>query len=169
MAEYKNPQQEPGSEKRLLLIFLVTFVVMLLAQPLLKKYFPTPAAPQNQPAQAQPAPAATNTPPVKTPAVVTPATGVTKQAAAETETVIENDLYRITFTNRGAEVKSWILKKYDNDAKNGPLDLVNQAGSAIWASAVVVGLRRRPARPSGLRVIRELRRRPAKCANQRYF
>jgi YidC/Oxa1 family membrane protein insertase len=139
LAEYKNPQQEPGSEKRLLLIFLVTFVVMLLAQPLLKKYFPTPAAPQNQPAQAQPAPAA-NTPPVNTPTVVTPATGVTKQAAAETETVIENDLYRITFTNRGAEVKSWILKKYDNDAENGPLDLVNQAAAAqfgrplsLWA------------------------------------
>jgi YidC/Oxa1 family membrane protein insertase len=139
LAEYKNPQQEPGSEKRLLLIFLVTFVVMLLAQPLLKKYFPTPAAPQNQPAQAKPAPAA-NTPPGNTPTAVNPATGVTKQAAAETETVIENDLYRITFTNRGAEVKSWILKKYDNDAENGPLDLVNQAAAAqfgrplsLWA------------------------------------
>ncbi len=140
MAEYKNPQQEPGSDKRLLLIFLVTFVVMLLAQPLLKKYFPTPAAPQNQPAQAQPAPAPAPNAPVKTPPLVTPATGVTKQAAAETETVIENDLYRITFTNRGAEVKSWILKKYDNDAENGPLDLVNQAAAAqfgrplsLWA------------------------------------
>ncbi len=139
MAEYKNPQQEPGGEKRLLLIFLVTFVVMLLAQPLLKKYFPTPAAPQNQPAQAQPAPAV-NAPTNAPPSVVTPATGVSKQAGAETDTVIENDLYRITFTNRGAEVKSWILKKYDNDAENGPLDLVDQAAAAqfgrplsLWA------------------------------------
>ena len=51
------------------------------------------------------------------------------QAAAETETVIENDLYRITFTNRGAQVKSWILKKFDNEAQNGLLDLVNPAAS----------------------------------------
>ena len=43
--------------------------------------------------------------------------------------MIENDLYKITFTNRGAQVKSWILKKFDNDAQNGPLDLVNTAAA----------------------------------------
>jgi YidC/Oxa1 family membrane protein insertase len=128
LAEYQNPQQEPGSEKRLLLIFLVTFIAMLAAQPLLKKYFPQPVTSpqQSQPAQTQaastsPATAATN------PAA--PAAVATKQASSETETVIENDLYRITFTNRGAQVKSWILKKFDNDAQNGPLDLVNAAAA----------------------------------------
>lgn len=115
-----------------MLIFLVTFVVMLLFQPLLKRYFPTPPAPQNQPAQSQAAVptagvAATTAAPV--PIV---ASGVTKQAPKETETVIENDLYRITFTNRGAEVKSWILKKYDNDAETGPLDLVNPAAATQY-------------------------------------
>ena len=55
-----------------------------------------------------------------------PASGVSKQAAAEAETVIENDLYRITFTNRGAQVKSWILKKYLDDHGN-PLELVSGA------------------------------------------
>jgi YidC/Oxa1 family membrane protein insertase len=50
---------------------------------------------------------------------------VTRRGASETDTVLENDLYRITFTNRGAQVKSWILKKFDNDPQNGPLDLVN--------------------------------------------
>jgi YidC/Oxa1 family membrane protein insertase len=128
LPEIQNPQHEPGSEKRLMLVFLLTFVVMLAFQPLLKKYMPQPAAPpQSQPVQAQPAaatPAATVTPPV-----VTPASAATKQAASETETVIENDLYRITFTNRGAQVKSWILKKFDNDAQNGPLDLVNTAAA----------------------------------------
>ncbi len=65
-----------------------------------------------------------------------------RQAASETETVIENDLYRITFTNRGAQVKSWILKKFDNDAQNGPLDLVNPAAAAKYRlSAVAVDLR----------------------------
>jgi YidC/Oxa1 family membrane protein insertase len=45
--------------------------------------------------------------------------------------VVENDLYRITFTNRGAQVKSWILKKYDDDSGR-PLDLVNPAASALY-------------------------------------
>jgi YidC/Oxa1 family membrane protein insertase len=131
LAEYQNPQQEPGSEKRLLLIFLVTFVIMLAFQPLLKKFLPTPPPPQQQPAQsvpAQPAPPATATT-AKAPAVPA-AAGATKQAAGETETVLENDLYRITFTNRGAQVKSWILKKFDNEAENGPLDLVNPAAAS---------------------------------------
>ena len=127
MAEYHNPQQEPGGERRLLLIFLVTFIVILAFQPFLKKFFPQPPAPQQltQPAQSQPAPAAATVPEIA-PAV--PA-GVTKQASSETETVIENDLYRITFTNKGAQVKSWILKKFDNDAQNGQLDLVNAAAA----------------------------------------
>jgi YidC/Oxa1 family membrane protein insertase len=131
LAEYQNPQQEPGSEKRLLLIFLVTFVIMLAFQPLLKKFLPTPPPPQQQPAQsvpAQPAPPATATT-AKAPAVPA-AAGTTKQAAGETETVLENDLYRITFTNRGAQVKSWILKKFDNEAENGRLDLVNPAAAS---------------------------------------
>ena len=130
MAEYQNPQHEPGNDRRLLLIFFVTFIVMLAIQPLLKKYLPTPAAPQQQSAQpagtaAAPAPAAS------TAAASTPAAsaGVTKQASSETDTVIENDLYRITFTNKGAQVKSWILKKFDNDAETGPLDLVNAAAA----------------------------------------
>jgi YidC/Oxa1 family membrane protein insertase len=127
LPDIQNPQHEPGSEKRLMLVFVLTFVVMLAFQPLLKKYMPQPAAPvqQSQPAQALPAAAAA---PVA-PAVVAPANAVTKQAASETETVVENDLYRITFTNRGAQVKSWILKKFDNDAQNGPLDLVNAAAA----------------------------------------
>ena len=148
MAEYQNPQQEPGSEKRLLLVFLVTFIAMLAAQPLLKKYFPQPATPQQQ--TQQKSETATTVPPPSGAAAVTPGTtpagntsagntsantpavGITKQAASETETVIENDLYRITFSNRGAQVKSWILKKYDNDAQNGPLDLVNTAAAAQY-------------------------------------
>jgi YidC/Oxa1 family membrane protein insertase len=51
------------------------------------------------------------------------------QAAAETTTVVENELYRITFSNRGGDVTSWILKRYkDDDGK--PLDLVDHAASA---------------------------------------
>ncbi len=131
MAEYQNPQQEPGSERRLLIIFLATFALMLVLQPLYKKYFPPPTPPpqqtrsneaQSNQAQSATTPAAAEVPVA---AVPTPPVGVTKQASSESETVIENDLYRITFTNKGAQVKSWVLKKYNNDAQTGPLDLVN--------------------------------------------
>ncbi len=51
------------------------------------------------------------------------------QAAAESTTVVENELYRITFSNRGGQVISWILKRQkDEDGK--PLDLVDHAASA---------------------------------------
>jgi YidC/Oxa1 family membrane protein insertase len=131
LPDFQNPQQEPGSERRLLLVFVLTFLVIIAFQPLLKKYLPQSSAPapQNQPAQTQPAATAANSASVASPA---PPTGVTKQAAGETETVIENDLYRITFTNRGAQAKSWILKKFDNEAQNGPLDLVNPTAAAKY-------------------------------------
>ena len=114
-------------ERRLLLVFALTFLVIVLFQPILKKYLPqsTAPAPQTQ-GQPQPAPA---TGPANQVQAAQPApsmlnAGATKQAASESETVVENDLYRITFTNRGAQVKSWILKKYEDD-KRQPLDLVN--------------------------------------------
>jgi len=51
----------------------------------------------------------------------TPAEAIS--AAAETETTVENELYKIVLTNRGAQVKHWILKKYLDTAGN-PLDMV---------------------------------------------
>ena len=129
MADFQNPQQEPGMERRLLLVFALTFLVIVLFQPILKKYLPQAQAPAPAPqTQAQP-----QTPRQAAPINQTAAAqaavpvlnaGATKQAVSESETVVENDLYRITFTNRGAQVKSWILKKYDDD-KGKPLDLVN--------------------------------------------
>ncbi len=50
-------------------------------------------------------------------------------AAAESTTVVENELYRITFSNRGGQATSWILKKYKDDAGK-PLDLVNAKAAA---------------------------------------
>jgi YidC/Oxa1 family membrane protein insertase len=123
LPDFQNPQQEPGAERRLLLVFVLTFIVILAFQPILKKYLPQATAPQQT---RQPAPPP---PPVSTAVATTPTAaptgGAAKQASAESETVIENDLYRITFSNRGAQVKSWILKKFDNEAQNGRLDLVN--------------------------------------------
>ena len=112
-------------EKRLLLVFALTFLIIVAFQPLLKKYGPQPPAEKPvQPAQSQQA--SPYTPPTTTASVqaaVTPAPG-NKQSTAEAETVIDNDLYRITFTNRGGQVKSWILKKFDDD-HGRPLELVH--------------------------------------------
>ena len=122
MPDIQNPNQEPGTERRLLLVFALTFLVIIAFQPLLKKYGPQPAAPAPQAQQqVQPGPAAAAPSPVAAPAA--PAAG-TRQASAETETVIENNLYRVTFTNRGAQVKSWVLKKFDDEERK-PLDLVS--------------------------------------------
>ncbi|MGA2000486.1 MAG: membrane protein insertase YidC [Terriglobales bacterium] len=124
-----NPQQEPGTERRLLLVFVLTFAVLLISQPLLMKYLkPQQPAPEQKPAATQPA--AIPAPAAAAPAANarTAAPAATRQAAAEQETVIENDLYKIVFTNRGAQVKSWVLKKY-HDEHGHPLELVHQAAA----------------------------------------
>lgn len=50
-------------------------------------------------------------------------------AVAETETTIENANFRIVFTNRGAQVKQWILKHYF-DSLGKPLDMVQTQAAA---------------------------------------
>ncbi|HET9698819.1 MAG TPA: membrane protein insertase YidC [Terriglobales bacterium] len=134
MPEYQAPNQETPTG-RLLLVFAITFVILLLFQPLLKKYLPQqqpPPAKTEQQAQQPAPPAPTPTPEATVvPAKVkgaTVSTTPTKAATAESETVIESDLYKVTFTNRGAQVKSWILKKF-NDDKGQPLDLVQQTAA----------------------------------------
>ncbi len=139
MADFPNPQQDPGMERRLLLVFALTFLVIIAFQPLLKKYFPQavppPAKTQSQnppPGQDQSLGNASAIAPVPVPASSkNPESTATRQAAAESETVVENDVYRITFTNRGAQVRSWILKKFDDD-KGQPLELVNSSASQTY-------------------------------------
>ena len=76
-------------ERRLLLVFALTFLVIIAFQPLLKKFGPPPApTPQPTQPQVQPAPASP-TPAVSTPSVPS---GLTRQAPIESETVIDNDL-----------------------------------------------------------------------------
>ena len=54
LAEFQNPQQEPGMERRLLLVFALTFLVIVLFQPIIKKYFPQATPPlQHRKARAR--------------------------------------------------------------------------------------------------------------------
>src|SRR6266852_8826210 len=128
-------------ERRLLLVFALTFLVIMLFQPLLKKYGPQPPAKSESAAEPRSAGQPTATVPALVPesdaslrsagrtnASVPTQTSAPQVAASESETVIENDVYRIVFTNRGGRVKSWVLKKYTDD-KGGPLELVNTAAA----------------------------------------
>lgn len=116
----------------MLLALLLVFLVIGGMQYFLPKPQPSPQdkSQQQQQAQKQPSPSvpassapATTPPPHKVPAVAVKVP--VKAAPAEQEFVLENDFYRVTFTNRGAAVKSWILKKYKDNAGK-PFDLVNQ-------------------------------------------
>ena len=118
---------------RSMLAFSVLALVALLAFQYFKPSTPPPPPQQQTQASSQPLPstqgpqanagqatAGTASSAAAPPAVV---------AVAESQTIVENDLYRITFSNRGAQVKSWILKKY-KDSQGHPLDLVNQKAAA---------------------------------------
>ena len=151
MAEIQNPNQQGGSgggggsDSRSLFAFMILFVLMIVAFQVFgpKKTAPAPPSQQQKtqaaqsaeqnPAAASPAAAHTETTPalVAVPRAHASATPEV-QAAGESETVVENELYRITFTNRGGVVKSWILKRYKDDSQKNPLDLVNQDGAAKY-------------------------------------
>jgi len=127
LTEFQSPQHEPGSEKRMLLAFALTMLILLAMQPFISRYTkqqaPAPAtAAQPVAAPVQPPAPSTSAAPVSQPA---------KAAASESDTIVENDLYKITFTNRGAQVKSWILKKYRDD-KGNPLELVNTLAASKY-------------------------------------
>ena len=118
-----------------MLAFFLVFVVIGVMQYFLPKPQPqqqkkTDQQQSQQQAQSTPLPSAVpkaHAKPTPPPAVAKLAV---KQGTAESESVLENDLYKITFTNRGAQVKSWILKKYRDD-KGRPLDLVNATAAPV--------------------------------------
>ncbi len=131
-------------EMRLLLAFLLMGAVMFVTPYFLK----TPESPAAKKAPASPA-AITTTPaapaaaapiaaaPAAAPIAAAPAAeaGQTAPAAAvpgatkeheEPPFVIDTNLFRVVFSNQGANVRSWLLKKYKgNDEKT--LDLLNPA------------------------------------------
>ncbi len=139
MAEPNNgaPSNPPGGKKelsmelRLLLAFGLMGLVLFATQFLMPKPpaapKQTPPAPVAQQQEVQPESAAATTPaPKPVPAAgkaIAEAIGVKEET-----TVIETDVYRIAFTNRGASVHSWILKKY-KDAAGKPVELVSSTAA----------------------------------------
>lgn len=137
MTEIQNPNQSGGGQDwRTLMLFAAVFLAIFLG---LQYFAPKKAttAPANAPAASDSAAhpensAAAESAPSAVAAGAQPSaenTAGTIEAAAENTTVVENKLYRITFSNRGGQATSWILKNYkDNQGK--PLDLINQKAAA---------------------------------------
>jgi len=134
LTDFQNPQQEPGQQRNLLLAFALTFLIILASQPLMKKYGPKQPEPvpvtvtqqtAPQPASAQ-ASSSSASPTGSSSGTAVPTQS--KKADSESEVVVENDLYKIRFSNRGGLVKSWVLKKFDDD-KGQPLELINAAAA----------------------------------------
>jgi YidC/Oxa1 family membrane protein insertase len=133
LPEIKNPNAGGGGQdSRSFLVMMVVMIGVIFGVQYWRGEHtppPTPAAtapaavPTTAPAPT-PAAASRN---AKTAAAATP----TVQAASETSTVVENELYRITFSNRGGEVRSWILKNYKDNAGQ-PLDLVHLGASTLF-------------------------------------
>jgi YidC periplasmic domain len=134
LAEFSNPNQQGGQDnKSLIAMMFVVIAVLFGAQYYHSKVTPQTSAPAAAISQAsasssnQP-PYTPYAPPVATPgATAAPSAPVpaapSVQASAETTTTVENELYRITFSNRGGQVISWILKQSTDD-QGKPLDLV---------------------------------------------
>jgi YidC/Oxa1 family membrane protein insertase len=133
LPEIRNPNQGGSQDNRSFLVMMIVMLGVIFGlqywraqrNPALESpdhpAISAPAAtPSSSSATAAPATNATTT--AATPAVV---------AAAQTSTVVENELYKITFSNRGGQVTSWILKK-EKDNAGQPLDLVHQGAAQLY-------------------------------------
>ena len=119
-------KKELSMEMRLLLAFLLMGLVLFLTPYL---YKPPPGPKRTGPTPTpQQAAQVTQKPPeaqTKTPLPIQEMPGQIA-AAKEQEFIVDTELYRITFSNRGAIIHSWELKKF-NDHTGKPLQLVNTA------------------------------------------
>jgi YidC/Oxa1 family membrane protein insertase len=117
--------QPPSLEKRLPIALALMMGVLLASQYFFKPApGPKPATPVNDHAAAKLAtkPAAAASTQNAAQAGAAPAAGQVSAAAEET-TEIKTDLYEIVFTNKGAAIKSWVLKRYKDNAGK-PLQLI---------------------------------------------
>ncbi|MDE1154556.1 MAG: membrane protein insertase YidC [Acidobacteriaceae bacterium] len=128
MPEYRNPNQAGGgTDSRGFLVMMILMIGVLAGLQFWR-------AKHNPPAPETPAAVQTSTPAAASGTVPSAAAAVSSeavQASEEQTTVVENDLYKITFSNRGGEVRHWILKQYA-DTDGSPLDLVHEGAAKLY-------------------------------------
>ena len=145
MAEIQNPNQQGsgggmGGDSRSLFGFMIVFVLMVVAFQIWGPKKPAPQPEQKTQTAQSAATAATasnagaSASDSVAASVAAPkpdnASAPAVQATSATETVVENELYRITFSNRGADATSWVLKKYKADDQKSLLNLVDDKAAA---------------------------------------
>jgi YidC/Oxa1 family membrane protein insertase len=142
----KPAGSEMSMETRLLLAFGLMGLVLFASQYFLPKPAPPPQK-KAEPVEVQvkvagaeeqsAAPKASAAAPAKAAA---PAQPSPERIVAEKEEthILETSVYRIVFSNRGAVIRSWVLKKY-RDSNGSPVELVNAvaAPKAGWAYSYV--------------------------------
>jgi YidC/Oxa1 family membrane protein insertase len=131
----KNPK-ELSNEIRMLLAFALMGLILLATPWVYRKLgvAPPPPAPKQAEktntnsavATAGGTPIKSSAPSADNPQPSEPVAGAIA-ASGEQEQVIDTDLYHVVFSNRGATVKSWTLKKFKDSAEM-PLELVNSKG-----------------------------------------
>src|SRR6266849_1908639 len=139
-------------ELRILVASLLSFGVIILWAKFFGPKPPVQPTQANRPVQTAPAtpgpatsPAANPSPASAAPAKTAPAgtaSVAVKNDSQERAIVVENSLYRVEISNRGAVVKSWQLKNYKDDAKpQRVLDVVHPGASQQtggWPFALVL-------------------------------
>jgi YidC/Oxa1 family membrane protein insertase len=134
-----SPQKpkELSMEKRLLLAFVLMGAVLFTTPYFFKSPPPAKKVETVPPKSATaPPPPASSSPAVAVAAPEETAAGETAVAAAQKEELftIDTNVYRITFSNKGAVARSWLLKKYLTAGK--PLELVNTASTVDFPFAL---------------------------------
>src|SRR4051794_30817413 len=137
MADSPKPKplstgEEISVERRMLLAFALVGLVLVLSQ-----FLSSPKAPQNtgakqiKPTTAERAKAPAGEPPAPAKPTGTSKAVDTQPVAASSEqlTTVDTKVYRITFSNHGAVVRSWLLKDY-KDSSGKPVELVNTQAAA---------------------------------------
>ena len=154
----KNKSGELSMEMRLLITFVLMGAVLFLTPYFLKTTAPVapPAAKKTDAAKEEPAKTADSTKPAEKPAeAISPSTPSPSQVAGEKQDdqiTVETDLYKVQFSNRGAVVKSWVLKKY-LDLAGKPVELVNSAGGVKAGFPFTVVVKGAPMQPDPNQVL----------------
>src|SRR6185437_15640921 len=134
----QGPGGGSGGDMRTTMAFIVLAILLFFGY----QYFFTPKQASNQPGQTQSQPEqAQKASPAAAPKAPAATASQTKVKGAqpaitaphESETTVENELYKIVLSNRGGQVLHWYLKKY-NDA-----NLTKQLGQALYQVSISGG------------------------------
>ncbi len=114
-------------EKRALIAVVLSLIILIVYQEWVARYYGTPPPPPSEKKEELPKPIPPQTKSPAKPAEITALPAPEAQGIEEVK--VETDLYEAVFTNQGARLKSFILKRYRTsvDAKGTPLEMVSRA------------------------------------------